>query len=296
MADHHGHGHGHGHGHSHGSGNEKALAIAALLTGGFMVAEVFGGIVSGSLALIADAGHMLTDFASLSLAWFALRLARRPASWKRTYGFDRFSILAAFVNGLSLFLIAAWICYEAYQRMLQPVEVIGSLMLWIALAGLLVNILAFWVLTRGEKENLNIRAATLHVVGDLLGSVAALIASIVIIYTGWVLIDPILSVLVALIILRSAWYVVRQSAHILLEGAPEGFDRRDVSKTLEQEVDGLLKVHHIHAWSITQERPMATLEAAITKDADAKLVKDKIKKILHNRFGIEHSTVELSRR
>jgi cobalt-zinc-cadmium efflux system protein len=296
LADHHGHGHGHGHGHSHGSGNEKALAIAALLTGGFMVAEVFGGIVSGSLALIADAGHMLTDFASLSLAWFALRLARRPASWKRTYGFDRFSILAAFVNGLSLFLIAAWICYEAYQRMLQPVEVIGSLMLWIALAGLLVNILAFWVLTRGEKENLNIRAATLHVVGDLLGSVAALIASIVIIYTGWVLIDPILSVLVALIILRSAWYVVRQSAHILLEGAPEGFDRRDVSKTLEQEVDGLLKVHHIHAWSITQERPMATLEAAITKDADAKLVKDKIKKILHNRFGIEHSTVELSRR
>jgi cobalt-zinc-cadmium efflux system protein len=225
-----------------------------------------------------------------------LRSARRPASWKRTYGFDRFSILAAFVNGLSLFLIAAWICYEAYQRMLQPVEVIGSLMLWIALAGLLVNILAFWVLTRGEKENLNIRAATLHVVGDLLGSVAALIASIVIIYTGWVLIDPILSVLVALIILRSAWYVVRQSAHILLEGAPEGFDRRDVSKTLEQEVDGLLKVHHIHAWSITQERPMATLEAAITKDADAKLVKDKIKKILHNRFGIEHSTVELSRR
>ncbi len=292
MADHHGH----GHGHSHGSGNEKALAIAALLTGGFMVAEVFGGIVSGSLALIADAGHMLTDFASLSLAWFALRLARLPASWKRTYGFDRFSILAAFVNGLSLFLIAAWICYEAYQRMHQPVEVIGSLMLWIALAGLLVNILAFWVLTRGEKENLNIRAATLHVVGDLLGSVAALIASIVIIYTGWVLIDPILSVLVALIILRSAWYVVRQSAHILLEGAPEGFDRRDVSKTLEQEVDGLLKVHHIHAWSITQERPMATLEAAITKDADAKLVKDKIKKILHNRFGIEHSTVELSRR
>jgi len=292
LADHHGH----GHGHSHGSGNEKALAIAALLTGGFMVAEVFGGIVSGSLALIADAGHMLTDFASLSLAWFALRLARLPASWKRTYGFDRFSILAAFVNGLSLFLIAAWICYEAYQRMHQPVEVIGSLMLWIALAGLLVNILAFWVLTRGEKENLNIRAATLHVVGDLLGSVAALIASIVIIYTGWVLIDPILSVLVALIILRSAWYVVRQSAHILLEGAPEGFDRRDVSKTLEQEVDGLLKVHHIHAWSITQERPMATLEAAITKDADAKLVKDKIKKILHNRFGIEHSTVELSRR
>jgi cobalt-zinc-cadmium efflux system protein len=287
LADHHG--------HSHSSGNEKALAVAALLTGGFMFAEVFGGIVSGSLALIADAGHMLTDFASLGLAWFALRLARRPASWKRTYGFDRFSILAAFVNGLSLFLIAGWICYEAYQRILQPVDVMGEMMLWIALAGLLVNIVAFWVLTRGEKENLNIRAATLHVAGDLLGSVAALIASVVIIYTGWVLIDPILSVLVALIILRSAWFVVRQSADILLEGAPEGFDRREVSKTLEQEVEGLLKVHHIHAWSITQERPMATLEAGIAKDVDAKLVKDKIKKILHNRFGIEHSTVEISR-
>lgn len=292
MSSHHGHGHGHG--HSHGSNNEKALALAAVLTGGFMFAEVFGGIISGSLALIADAGHMLTDFASLSLAWFALRLAHRPASWKRTYGFDRFSILAAFVNGLSLFLIAGWICYEAYQRLQQPVEVMGSLMLWVALAGLLVNLLAFWILTYGEKDNLNIKAAALHVAGDLLGSVAALVASVVIIYTGWVLIDPILSVLVAIIILRSAWYVVRQSAHILLEGAPEGFDRREVSKILVQEIDGLLKVHHIHAWSITQERPMATLEAQIAEGANVATIRNAIKTRLHDRFGMQHSTVEIA--
>lgn len=281
--------------HGHGSGNEKVLAIAAFLTGGFMFAEVIGGVMSGSLALIADASHMLTDFASLSLAWFALRLATRPASWRRTYGFDRFSILAAFVNGLSLFLIAAWICYEAYQRVLQPVEVTGGLMLVVAFIGLLVNLAAFWVLTRDETNNLNMKAAVLHVAGDLLGSVAAIVAALVIIYTGWTPIDPILSVLVALIILKSAWYVVGQSAHILLEGAPDGFDRRAVVKVLESEIDGLVRVHHIHAWSITQERPMATLQAQISETADALIIKTAIKQILHDRFNMEHITVEVDR-
>jgi cobalt-zinc-cadmium efflux system protein len=293
MSNNHGHGH-EGHSHAHGS-NEKALAIAALLTGGFMFVEVVGGVMSGSLALLADAGHMLTDFASLSLAWFAFRLARRPASWRRTFGFDRFSILAAFVNGLSLFLIAMWICYEAYQRMQQPIAVAGETMLWIASIGLLVNLVVFWILTRGEGDNLNMRAAALHVMGDLLGSVAALTAAVVIIYTGWTLIDPILSVLVALIILRSAWYVVRQSTHILLEGAPQGFDRRAVAEHLTDSIAGLVRVHHIHAWSITEERPMATLQAELTLDADASAVKAAIKQTLQQRFAIEHVTVEIER-
>ncbi len=291
MSSHHHHGHGHGHGHGHA--NEKALAIAAVLIGSFMFAEVFGGIISGSLALIADATHMLTDFASLVLAWFAFRLARRPASWRRTYGFDRFSVLAAFVNGLSLFFIAAWICFEAYQRVLNPIDVAGRLMLLIAVTGLVVNISAFWVLTHGDHDNLNIKAAVLHVVGDLLGSVAAIIAAVTIIYTGWTLIDPILSIVVAIIILRSAWFVVRQSAHILLEGAPDGFDRRVAAKVLEAEVNGLIHVHHIHAWSITQERPMATLQAQISPDADPASVKSEVKKILHDRFGMAHTTVEI---
>ena len=287
--------HDHGHAHSHGTQNQRAVGIAALLTGGFMIAEVVGGVVSGSLALLADAGHMLTDFAALALAWFAFRLARRPADGERTYGFDRFSVLAAFVNGLTLFVIAGWICFEAYKRLNQPVEVTGGLMLWVALGGLAVNILAFWVLSRGEGDNLNMRAAALHVAGDLLGSVAALVASLVIIFTGWMPIDPLLSVLVALIILRSAWYVVREAGHILLEGAPNGFDRRKVAETILAQVSGVSRVHHVHAWSITQERPMATLEAEVDDEADVDQVRQSIKQVLTESFGIEHTTVEISR-
>lgn len=277
----------------HGSGNERAVGLAALLTGVFMLAEVIGGALSGSLALLADAGHMLTDFASLVLAWLAFRLARRPADWKRTYGFDRFSVLAAFVNGLSLFVIAGWICYEAFERLRQPVPVLGGIMFWIAATGLVVNILAFWVLTRGDGENLNVRAALLHVAGDLLGSIAALVAALVIIVSGWTPIDPVLSVLVAVIILRSAWHVVRESGHILLEGAPRGFDRREVAASVKAAVPGVVDVSHIHAWSITQERPMATLEVTIAANAEPLAVKAATKAILHDKFGIDHATVEV---
>ncbi|MXP09060.1 cation diffusion facilitator family transporter [Altererythrobacter halimionae] len=287
----HGNGHSHGHGHSHVPKNERKIAIAAALTGTFMIAEVFGGIVSGSLALIADAGHMLTDFASLVMAWLAFRIARRPADWKRTYGFDRFSVLAAFLNGLSLFVIAGWIVYEAFHRLADQNEVMGDLMLWVAVGGLVVNIVAFIVLTRGESDNLNVRAAALHVAGDLLGSIAAIVASLVIIFTGWMPIDPILSVLVALIILKSAWSVVAESGHILLEGAPPGFDRRDVARQLA-ELDGVSEVDHIHAWSVTQERPMVTMEMEIAPGADPEAVKRQARKLLHDSFHIEHATIE----
>ena len=281
-------------GHSHGAGNERAIGIAALLTGTFMFAEVVGGVVSGSLALLADAGHMLTDFASLILAWFAFRLARRPADWKRSYGFDRFSVLAAFVNGLSLFAIAIWITAEAYHRLNEPIEVMGGVMLWVALGGLLVNILAFWILSRGEGDNLNVRAAALHVAGDLLGSVAALVASLVIIFTGWTPIDPLLSVFVVLIILKSAWAVVRESGHILLEGAPRGLDSRAVAEAIVEGVPGVTRAHHIHAWSITQERPMITLEADVAPGTDIPAARTAIKELLHASFGMAHATVEIT--
>ncbi len=298
MQDHSHHGHGgHDHsggGHSHIPKNETKIAIAAALTGVFMVAEVAGGVISGSLALIADAGHMLTDFASLMLAWLGFRLARRPADWKRTYGFDRFSVLAAFVNGMSLFAIAAWIMWEAIHRLSAPQEVLGGVMLWVALGGLVVNIIAFVVLTRGgEGENLNVRAAALHVMGDLLGSVAALVAALVIIWTGWTPIDPILSVLVALIILRSAWAVVAQSGHILLEGAPDGFDRRKVAEDLCAEVPGLREVSHVHAWSVTQERPMVTMTIALEDGVDPAAAKASIRERLEKQHGIGHATIEL---
>ncbi len=282
-------------GHVRGAGNERAIAIAALITGSYMFAEVIGGLASGSLALLADAGHMLSDFVSLVLAWLAFRLARRPADWRRTYGYDRFSVLAAFVNGITLFVIAGWICFEAYKRFDQPVEVLGGLMLWVALGGLVANILSFWVLSRQESDNLNVRAALLHVAGDLLGSVGALIASIVIIFTGWMPIDPLLSVLVALIILRSAWRVVKESGHILLEGAPKGFDSKEVAGAIIAEIPGITDVRHIHAWSITQERAMVTMEITVGTDLSTLQAKKSVKKLLEEKFSVEHTTVEVSR-
>lgn len=271
----------------------QVLHGCARTTGGFMFAEVVGGLVSGSLALLADAGHMLTDFASLALAWMGFRLARRPADWKRTYGFDRFSILVAFVNGLALFVIAGWIAIEAWHRLNQPVEILGGLMLWIALAGLLVNILAFLILRRGDATNLNIRAAVLHVAGDLLGSVAAIVASLVILGTGWMPIDPILSVLVALIILRSALRVVRESGHILLEGSPRNIDVRAIDRDLAGAIDVIEDVHHVHVWSITQEKPMATLHARIRRGANSAMAISAIKNRLKSEFCVGHATVEI---
>jgi cobalt-zinc-cadmium efflux system protein len=264
-----------------------------LLTGSFMVAEIVGGLIAGSLALLADAGHMLTDFASLALAWLGFRLTRRPADWRRTYGFDRFAVVVAFVNGIALFAIAAWIVAEAVQRLATPVEVLGMPMLAIALAGLGVNVLSFLVLRAGDKTNLNIRAAVLHVVGDLLGSVAAVIAAVVILATGWMPIDPLLSIVVALIIVRSAWRVVADSGHILLEGSPANVDTRALRDELKSELPFVLDVHHVHAWSISQERPMVTLHASIATGTDSAHAVREIKRLLAQDFRITHATVEI---
>jgi cobalt-zinc-cadmium efflux system protein len=294
--------HSHAHPHSHAPDqaranrhdtNERRMGIAALLTGLFMGAEVAGGIISGSLALLADAGHMLTDFASLSLAWFGFRLARRSADWRRTYGFDRFQVLIAFVNGLALFVIAAWILYEAYERLSAPQPVAGGIMVVVAILGLLVNIAAFALLHGADRQNLNVRGAAIHVLGDLLGSVAALIAGAVILLTGWTPIDPLLSVLVALIIVRSGWQVVRESGHILLEGAPSELDTRHIGPDLIASVPGVVGVHHLHVWSITQERRMVTLHACVEEDRDGDEMVKTIKQRLKERFGLDHATVEI---
>jgi cobalt-zinc-cadmium efflux system protein len=258
-----------------------------------MIAELAGGAISGSLALLADAGHMLTDFASLALAWYGFRLARRPADWRRTYGYDRFSILIAFANGLALFGIAAWIVVEAWHRLSEPGGILGGVMFWVALAGLAVNLITFRVLQGGNHDNLNMRAAALHVLGDLLGSVAALAAAIVIMATGWTPIDPILSVLVALIILRSAWAVIRDSGHILLEGTPSGIDSREIASDLTSAFPAIADVHHVHAWSITQERPMVTLHVRVAEACRPERIAADVKRRLQERFGISHSTVEV---
>ena len=287
-------------GHAHSHNNERRVAWAALLTGLFMLGEIAGGTISGSLALLADAGHMLADFIALAMAWAAFRAARRASDWRHSFGFDRFQILVAFVNGLSLFAIAGWIIFEAIGRLRAPHEILGETMLAVAAVGLAVNIAAFVILSGAERENLNIRVAAIHVMGDLLGSAAAILAALVILLTGWLPADPILSLLVALLILRSAWLVVKKSGHILLEGAPEGLDTQTVAADLMSHIPEIDTVHHVHAWSITQERPMMTLHARIASKpaaagapAIAGEVVGAIKSRLKARFGVTHTTVEI---
>lgn len=297
MDHHHGHSHGHGHTHVHGAGadSEKRVLWALLLTAGFMGAEVVGGLISGSLALLADAAHMLTDAAALALAWFAFRMARRPADPKRSYGYHRGQVLAAFTNGAVLIAIVFWIFVEAVQRLRNPVAVEGGIMLTIAALGLAVNLAAFFILHGGDRRNLNLRGAAAHVLGDLLGSVAAIAGALVILWTGWTPIDPILSLLVGLLVLRSAWLIVRESAHILLEGTPAEIDPLSLRSALLEDIPALEDVHHIHAWSLTPERPLLTLHAQVGETADPQATLERIKQVLSQRYGIEHSTVQVER-
>ncbi len=297
MDHHHGHSHGHGQAHVHGAGadSEKRVLWALLLTAGFMGAEVVGGLISGSLALLADAAHMLTDAAALALAWFAFRIARRPADPKRSYGYHRGQVLAAFTNGAVLIAIVFWIFVEAVQRLRNPVAVEGGVMLVIAVLGLVVNIVAFFILHGGDRRNLNLRGAAAHVLGDLLGSAAAVIGALVILRTGWTPIDPLLSLLVGLLVLRSAWLIVRESAHILLEGTPAEIDPKGLRRALMAEIPGLKDVHHIHAWSLSPDRPLLTLHAQVGESADPQATLERIKQVLSQRYGIEHATVQVER-
>ncbi|MEX0404131.1 cation diffusion facilitator family transporter [Aquibium sp. LZ166] len=293
--DHHGHNH-HGHDHSHAHGaagtNKTRMLIAAVLTGGFMVAEAVGGILTGSLALLADAGHMLTDSVSLAFAWYAFHLAERSATSRLTYGYDRLKTLVAYTNGLTIFAIAAWIVWEAWDRFSDPSPVLGGPMLVIALLGLGINVGAFLVLHGGSREDLNMRGALLHVIGDLLGSVAALVAAGVILATGWYPIDPILSVLVAFLLFRSAWGLVRDAGHVLLEGTPPSMDRDRIARDIEANVAGVREVHHMHVWSLDGTRNMATLHACLVEETDSHAAIGAIKSRLSEHHGIGHATVE----
>ncbi len=280
--------------HAHSEGNVKRLQIALLLTGTFMIVEVIGGILSGSLALLADAGHMLTDTMALALAALAFRVSSRPADSKRSYGYQRFQILAAFINGLTLLVVVGWILFEAVRRLMSPPEVMGPMMLAVASAGLLVNIFAFIVLHGGDKENMNIQGAALHVASDLLGSIAAIVAAIVIIYTAWMPIDPILSILVALLILRSAWHLLKRSAHILLEGAPEWLDQDRMQKRLIERIPAVNSIHHVHVWGLTPQHLMLTMHVALKDNPPHPTdVVRRVKNVLREDFGISHSTIEI---
>jgi len=292
------HAHGHNdHSHVHEVGGttdgRRRVAIAAVLTFAFMFAEIIGGLISGSLALLADAAHMLTDAGSLALAWLGFKLAERPADQTRSFGWARFKVLAAFVNGLTLIVLAVWIVAEAIQRLLEPQAVMGQLLLVVAVLGLLVNIVAFRILHGGNQDDLNMRAALWHVAGDLLGSVAAIGAALIIMSTGWMPIDPILSVLVALIILVGGVRVVRSTAHILIEGVPPGLSTEAIKTHLEAELSDAVRVDHIHAWALNETKTLVTLDVEAKPGACIESLRQAVKAQLSAEFGIDHATVEI---
>lgn len=288
----HRHHHAHDHHHDHAAGaSDTRLRTALILIAGFMWVEVAAGLWSGSLALLADAGHMLADAASLALALYAAAASRRPADAHRTYGYARTRVLAAFVNGLSLLLIAGWIVAEALMRLREPVSVLAGPMLAVAVAGLLVNLMAWRVLSGGE--DMNTRAALAHVLSDILGSAAAIAAALIILATGWTAADPLLSLLVALLIARSGWSVTRESAHVLLEGAPPGLDLQKLAAELPAAVPGVLEAHHLHAWMLAPQDIQLTLHVHLSEGMRADAAIAAISEWLREHHRISHSTVQV---
>ncbi len=259
----------------------------------FMVVEVVGGLISGSLALLADATHMLTDALALALAASAQFLARRPADARLHFGYRRAQVLAAFVNGVLLAILLFWIVFEAARRFMEPVEVESGLMLWVAVAGFIANVIAFFILHRPQERDLNMRGAILHVIGDLLGSAAAIIAALVIGATGWVAIDPILSIAVAVLIGVSAVRLVRETGHILLEGAPPDIDREELKKGLIAAVPQIRDVHSIQITQITPEQPRLTLHAWVADAQEAASALAAAKAFLEANYDIHYSTVQI---
>jgi len=290
-ADHH---HNHS-GHNHGfQKNRKALLIAIAVTGAIMLVEIVGGFLANSLALLSDAGHMLTDVSSLILSLIALQLAARPSSPTRTYGFYRMEILAALINGATLILISAFIFYEAYHR-LKAAEAVDSLtMLGVAAIGLVANGIAAWAMLPSSKENLNIRGAYLHILGDLLSSVGVLLGGLLIYFTDWYWVDPVLSVGICIVILRGAVLIVKESVNILLEAVPKDVELNDVQRALRT-LPGVKDTHHVHLWTISSG--IYALSAHLLIDnlmmSETGKIIQEVNRLLLRKFKISHTTLQL---
>ena len=294
----HGHQHGgahdHGVGHSHsGDAPVASLRLALVLTASLLVVEVIGGLLSNSIALLADAGHMLTDVAALGLALFVAWFSTQPANPQKTYGYLRWEILAAFVNGSTLLLISAWILWEAVIRLRAPEAVSGGLMLVVAVSGLVINVIAARVLSKGSSHNLNARGAYLHVLGDLLASVGTVAAAIAIRYTGWLLADPIASILTTVLIMRGAWQLVRESVDILLESTPAHIPLPAVRGQLEA-IPGIESVHDLHVWAVTPAVVAMSAHCIVREPDQHQHVLGHIHDAMR-LFGIEHVTIQLER-
>jgi cobalt-zinc-cadmium efflux system protein len=282
-------GHDHNHGHNQ---NKKALLISFLFIFTFMIVEVIGGIVTNSLALLSDAGHMLSDAAALGLSLAAFYIGEKASDKGKTYGYKRFEILAAFINGITLILVSLYIFWEAYHRFIDTPMVSPGMMV-IAFIGLVVNIIVAWILMRGDTEhNLNVRSAFLHVLGDMLGSVGAIAAGLLIYFFNWNLADPIASVMVAILIVISGWRVTKDSIHILMEGSPKGIDTEEVKNSLSA-IPGVIEVHDFHVWCITSGFTALSCHVVVENEVNRDTILLRLSACLEQEFGIHHSTIQV---
>lgn len=293
----HSHNHSHG-GHSHSyAANRKALTFSFVLIAVYMIVEFIGGFLTNSLALLSDAGHMLSDAAALGLSLSALIFGAKAATPSKTYGFKRFEILAALLNGLVLIVIAVFIFKEAIERLSSPPDVIGEGMMVISFIGLVVNILVAWILhsQASAKDNLNVRSAFLHVIGDLLGSVGAIIAALLIIFFDWYIADPIASMIVSVLVLYSGWNVLKESVNILMEAKPANIDSEKVIAALRS-IEGVEDVHDLHIWMITSDYSAMTVHLRTALGVDRDVVLEESKRKISADFGIQHVTIQIEGR
>ncbi|NOV01270.1 cation diffusion facilitator family transporter [Paenibacillus planticolens] len=291
---HHGHHHGHGHHHHGHDGSKQGLIIALCITLGIMILEFIGGLWTNSLALLSDSGHMLSDAGSLFLSLVALWFAAKPSSASKSFGFHRVEILTALFNAVTLFLIAGFIIWEAFDRFFNPPVVASGSMMIIACIGLLANLLSAWSLMRkGDvHSNLNLRSAYLHILGDALGSVGAIVAGAVMLIFGWYAADPIISVIVALLILKGAWAVLKSTIHILMEGTPAEISLGEVKQELES-IDGVINVHDLHIWTITSGLDALSCHLLIADDQDSQSILQQAIHRMEERFRISHTTIQI---
>ena len=290
---HHDHSHDHGQAHVHGaSDSTKRLVVVLVLTGGYMLLEAVAGWLTNSLALMADAGHMLTDTAAVALALFAARLAKLPANHDKSFGYYRAEILAALANAVTLIVIVVGIAWEAYRRVLDPPEVMGFEMMLVAVVGLAVNLAAAYVLHGGERESLNIQGVFWHVLGDALGSVAAIVAGMLMWWKGWLWADPVCSAAIGVIILLGAVRLTSRSLHVLMEGTPSGIDSGEIVAALS-DVEGVCGVHDLHVWSVSTGRNALSAHLVVRNAGHFARVLVEARRVLVDRFNLEHSTLQI---
>lgn len=284
---------GHSHGHdTGGSGNRRRLTIVLVLIVGYMVAEIVGGILTNSLALLADAGHMFSDAGALALSVFAIWIAAKPPTSTHTYGYYRTEILAALANGATLVAVAFFVCWEAVGRLREPPEVAGGTMLAIAAGGLLVNLVALWILHGGRSDSLNVRGAWLHVLADALGSVGTIAAGALILFFGWNWADSVASIVISLLILYSSWSLLREAVAVLMEGTPGHIDVDEVRERIAT-LSGVCSVHDLHVWTITSGMVSLSAHVAVDEGHYGEEMLRAVRTELHDRFGIDHSTIQL---